>query len=339
MRLLGCISVIMFFFACHALASSKIDTIYFQNGDRITAEVKSLANNQLQLSTDDAKTINVQWDKVDSVQILNNMRILLKDGRILYGKILPAGKKGQGAIWSTVRDPVVIELIYIVGLSALEDTFFQRLKGTLGSGFSYVKASQVTQFNLSGSINYQSEKNRISLSYDGIFTRDPSAGYKQNQSGGANFFRFLPNNWFLNSALLAESNTELQLDLRTSLSAGGGNSFIISNSTHLYGALGVQGTRELSKGGNQYNMEGLAVVDYSVFIYDDPEVSFTMSAKLIPSLSDWGRVRFDIDSNLKWEIFNDFYLKWTFFYNYDSRPLTEGAAKNDWGDHPVGGRV
>jgi hypothetical protein len=78
MRLLGCISVIMFFFACNALASSKIDTIYFQNGDRITAEVKSLANNQLQLSTDDAKTINVQWDKVDSVQILNNMRILLK---------------------------------------------------------------------------------------------------------------------------------------------------------------------------------------------------------------------------------------------------------------------
>jgi len=330
MRLLGCISVIMYFFASSALAGAKIDTIYFQNGDRITAEVKSLANNQLQLSTDDAKTINVQWDKVDSVHILNNMRILLKDGRIMYGKILPAGEKGHGTIWSTARDPVIIELIYIVGLSALEDTFFQRLKGTLSSGFSYVKASQVAQLNFSGSINYQSEKNRISLSYDGIFSRDPNSGYKQNQSGVVNFFRFLPNNWFLTSSLSAESNTELQLDLRTSLAGGGGNSFIISNSTHLYGALGVQGTRELSKGGNQYNLEGLVVVDYSVFIYDDPEVSFTLSSKLIPSLSDWGRLRFDIDSNLKWEIFNDFYLKWTFFYNFDSRPLTEGAAKNDW---------
>jgi hypothetical protein len=330
MRLMGCISVIMYFFASSALAGAKIDTIYFQNGDRITAEVKFLENNQLQLSTDDAKTINVQWDKVDSVHIINNMRILLQDGRILYGKILPAGKKGQGTIWSTVRDPVVLELIYIVRLSALQDTFFQRLKGTLGTGFSYVKASQVTQLNLSGSINYQAEKNRISLSYDGIFTRDPNSGYKQNQSGGASFFRFLPKNWFLNSALSAQSNTELQLDLRTSLSVAGGNSLIISNSTHLFGALGVQGTRELSKGGNQYNMEGLVVVDYSVFIYDNPEVSFTMNSKLIPSLSDWGRVRFEIDSNLKWEVFNDFYLKWTFFYNFDSRPLTEGAAKNDW---------
>jgi len=326
----GFVFVYVLFLTMDSLAGPKIDTIYFQQGDRITAEVKSLRNNQLQLSTDDAKTINVQWDKVDSVIILNNMRILLKDGRILYGKILPAGQKGHGTIWSATGDPEMIELIYIVGLSALEDTFFQRLKGTLGSGFSYVKASKLTQLNLSGSINYQSEKNRVSLSYDGIFTRDASSGSKQNQSGGATFFRFLPRNWFLNSALLAESNTELQLDLRTSLSAGGGNSFIINNTTHLYGALGVQATRELSKGGNQYNLESLVVVDYSVFIYDDPEVSLTMSTKLIPSLSDWGRVRFDLDSNLKWEIFNDFYLKWTFFFNYDSRPLTENAEKNDW---------
>ena len=77
-------------------------------------------------------------------------------------------------------------------------------------------------------------------------------------------------------------------------------------------------------------MEGLLTANYSVFIYDNPDVSFNLTTKLIPSLSNLGRVRLDIDSNLKWEIFSDFYLKWTFFYNFDNQPLTEGAEKNDW---------
>lgn len=330
LRTLGFICAMALLFASDSLASGKIDTIYFQSGDRITAEVKSLENNSLKLSTDDAKIIYVAWNQVDSVKILNNMRILLEDGTIMYGKILPAGEKGQGYVWSREGDPLEMELIRIVSLSPLEDKFFNRLKGTLSSGFSYVKASQVTQLNLSGSINYQAKKNKVTLSYDGIFTKDPTSGYKQNQSGGFTFYRFLPQNWFLVSALTGESNTEQQLDLRTSLSLGGGKSMISTNSTHLYGALGLQATRELSPGGTQNNLEGLVIVDYSIFIYDDPEVSFNLSPKLIPSLSDWGRIRFDLDTNLKWEIFNDFYLKWTFYYNYDSRPLTEGAEKNDW---------
>jgi hypothetical protein len=312
------------------LAAPKIDTIYFQRGDRITGEVKSLENNQLRLSTDDAKTITVEWNKVDSVKILNNMRIVLENGEIMYGKILTAGEQGKGYIWSSDGDPVLIDLIRIVLLTLIEDKFMNRLSGTLSSGFSYVKASKVMQTNFSGSVQYLAEKNQVQLSYDGIFTRDPESGYNQRQDGGASFFRFLPNKWFLVSSISLESNTELQLDLRTSLSLGGGNSIVNSNFSRMYIALGLQGTRENAAGANQNNMEGVIATSYSVFIYEDPEVSFNLSARLIPSLSNMGRIRADIDTNLKWEIFSDFYLKWTFYYNFDSRPLSETAEKNDW---------
>jgi hypothetical protein len=70
--------------------ANKVDTIFFQNGDRITAEVKSMENNKLRLSTDDAGTITLEWDKVDSVKIINPMRIVLQNGEILYGLLLPA---------------------------------------------------------------------------------------------------------------------------------------------------------------------------------------------------------------------------------------------------------
>ena len=317
------------FISCN-IRAQKIDTIYFQNGDRVTAEVKSLENNQLRLSTDDAGTIRVEWNKVDSVKILNNMRIVLDQGGILYGKLLGAGEGGKCIIWNRIGDPIQLDLIRIVSLSQLEDEFLNRLNGTLSSGFSYVKASQVMQLNLNGSIEYQAEKNIIQLSYDGILTNDPKTGSTQRQDGGATFMRILPKNWFLVSSLSAESNSELGLDLRTSLALGAGNSFINTNFTRFYAAIGMQANRENTAQADQNNVEGLIVADYSVFIYDDPEVSFNVTANLIPSLTTWGRVRTNIDSSLKWEIFNDFYLKWTFYYNYDNQPLSETAEKKDW---------
>ena len=95
--------LVAIFISCN-IRAQKIDTIYFQNGDRVTAEVKSLENNQLKLSTDDAGTVNVEWNKIDSVKILNNMRIVLDDGKIMYGKILTAGEAGKCYIWSSLLD-------------------------------------------------------------------------------------------------------------------------------------------------------------------------------------------------------------------------------------------
>ncbi len=103
-----------------------------------------------------------------------------------------------------------------------------------------------------------------------------------------------------------------------------------TNTSILYAALGLQGNREISLGESQFNLEGVLTTQYTIFIYDDPEVSLKFTGELIPSLTTLGRIRTNIDSNLKWEIFKDLYLKWTFFYNFDSQPLSETAEKNDW---------
>ncbi len=316
-----------------SLIANKVDTIYFQNGDRITAEVKSLENNQLRLSTDDASTLKVEWNKVDSVKILTYMRIVLEEGDILYGKIMTAGVKGSCYIWHRDGDPLEVELIRIVSLTPVEDRFANRLNGSISSGFSYVKASEVMQINLNGSIEYLARKNLIILAYDGILTKDPQSGSNQRQNGGVTFRRVLPKNWFLLSQFTAESNSELQLDqldLRTSVGLGAGKSIVKSNFSHLYTALGFQGNRERSNEDHQVNFEGILAAGYSIFIYDDPEVSFDVTASAYPSLNDPGRVRTDVASSLKWEVFNDFYLKWTFYYSFDSRPLSGSTEKSDW---------
>jgi hypothetical protein len=84
------------------------------------------------------------------------------------------------------------------------------------------------------------------------------------------------------------------------------------------------------------NLEGIVGAGYSVFIYDDPEVSFNLTAAAYPSINDLGRLRSDVDSSLKWEVFNDFYLKWTFYYSFDSKPLSGSGEKSDWAISLVG---
>jgi hypothetical protein len=317
------------FVSCN-IQASKIDTIFFQGGDRVTAEVKSLENNKLKLSTADVGTIYVEWNKIDSVKILNNMRVVLDDGQIIYGKILTAGVAGQGYIWNREGDPILVELIHIVMLSPMEEKILDRLSGTLSSGFSYVKATHVMQMNLDASIKYQAEKNQIELYYSGLFSQDSLTGYSQNQNAGATFIRLFPKKWFLLSQFNLESNTEMDLDLRTSISEAIGNSFIRTNRTFLYAAVGLLANKEVSLGVGQFNLEGILSSQYSVFIYDDPEVSFDITAELIPSLTTLGRVRTTIDSSLKWEVFTDFFLKWTFWHNYDSQPISTDAEKIDW---------
>ena len=330
MRQIGAILFILYIAASQStLIAQKIDTIFLQQGDRITGEVKSMENNYLRLSTHDVGTVKIEWNKIDSVKILTSMRVELVDGRIMYGKLLTAGIVGSCYIWRREGDPLLVKLIRIVALSPVEEKFVDRLNGTLSTGFSYVKASDVAQLSFNGSLEYLARKNQGEIYYDGIITQD-SIKTSQRHNGGATFIRVLPQNWFFTTSFSLESNSELELDLRSNWGLGGGKSLVRTNFTIFYLAGGVQFNRETSKGIEQYNVESIAQANYSAFIYDDPEVSFDIKVELIPSLNNMGRLRSNITSNLKWEVFNDFYLKWSFYYTHDNRPLSETAAKTDW---------
>lgn len=310
--------------------AAKIDTIYLQQGDRITGEVKSLKNNYLNLKTNDVGTVSIKWNNIDSVKILSNMRIVLDEGQIFYGKLLTAGEDGKCYIWGNIGDPRLTPLAEIVMLSRLEDRIKDRFTGTLSSGFSYTKANDIMQLNLDATVSYLNGKNQYEASYDGNVTLQDTLDASERQSGKLTFRRLLPNNWFLVSELTGETNSEQNLDLRTSLAVGGGNSVVNSNRSTLRLAAAFQGSRELSAGDTQNSLEGVAGLNYSLFVYDSPKITFNLTSKVSPSLSDPGRIRADVDSNISWEIFHDFYLKWTFYYSFDSKPLSETAAKNDW---------
>jgi hypothetical protein len=78
----------------------------------------------------------------------------------------------------------------------------------------------------------------------------------------------------------------------------------------------------------QQNMEALLGAEYKLYRFD----RYTLQSQLLvyPGLSDSGRVRSTAKSSLSLKLSNNFTLSFSFWDNFDSRPLLN-AKKNELG--------
>ena len=55
------------------------------------------------------------------------------------------------------------------------------------------------------------------------------------------------------------------------------------------------------------------------------------AVSVLPSLTEWGRVRINIDTSFKRDLITDFYVSLTFWDDYDSGASMDGMSVNDLG--------
>src|SRR5262245_46619732 len=65
----------------------RIDVVTLANGDRITGEVVRLDRGRLEFKTDDAGTLNLEWDKLTSVVAARLVEVTTTDGRSFLGSL------------------------------------------------------------------------------------------------------------------------------------------------------------------------------------------------------------------------------------------------------------
>ncbi len=322
---------LMFLFSKEAKTQTfKIDTVYLHSGDKITGEMLSLDRGSLKLKTDDAGTLSIKWINIDSLCVLNPVRILKHNGGILYGRLYPSGKRQVCILQDENNETSELELQSVAELIQIRKRFIDRITGTISAGYRFTKATNISQLDFAGNAEYKGEKSIIAANYSVVFT-DDGTDKTQRQSGGAAYDRLLPNNWSVNGKIMAESNSEFKLDIRTSINTGASYGFISTSKHELRTFAGVSINREFSGQLTQNNLEGIAGVSYSVFILNTPKVTFDTDSYLIPSFTVPGRLRSTINADLNWEIFNDFYLKWNLFFSSDNKPLSGVDTRNDWG--------
>lgn len=317
-----------------AVAAPKTDILVFQNGDRLTGEVKGLERGKLSFNTDATGTISIEWDKVASVQSEQYLEVELSDGRRHFGRASQAQAEGTLKLrvgsGSNLREVPLVEVIRIAPIE--QGRFVDRLDGYVTAGYDYTKANDLQQFTFTGGLSSRNEKRQWSL--DGSTTLISQTG-KDDTSRydvGALNRRFLADRWFWQGFGSFAGNDELGLDLRTTLGAAFGRFLRQDQKSDWAAYAGLAVTHEnFSEQPTNESVEGVLGTQYWYFRYDSPEASFDATLNLYPSLTESGRVRSEGRLRARYEIVSDLFFEASFYGSYDSEPGEGAESKSDYG--------
>jgi hypothetical protein len=312
-------------------AQPKTDVVTLANGDRITGEVKLLDRGRLELSTDDAGTLYLEWDKLVSVVAARIVEVVTGDGRRFLGSLGRAGDRSIAVV--SPGETVTLQMAEVTIIRPIGGSFWRKLDGSVDTGFNYTRSSGVAQLNFNSDTVYEKPASRVRLTASVTVTeKDDDSGRDDRGSIEASYLRYRWREWFIVAAGRFETNESLGLTLRSQIGVATGPRLINTNRAQL--ALGAGLVLNDERGVDvepTQNVEALLVFNTSFYTYDRPRTNLDINLQYYPSLSDPGRQRVQLDAGVKRELWKDFFVALSLYNTYDSRPPNPAADTNDLG--------
>ena len=316
-------------FGVAPLKAQKTDVVVLKNGDQITGEVKAVSRGKLDYSTDDLGHLSIEWDKVLRLSSRNTFEIELRSGQILFGSLVEGAPDGSLAISGAAIN--AISIADVVRLTPIERRLWHRLSGNLDVGLTYAKANENLQLTSAGELRYRESR------FEGTFR---FSTYLQDQSGsnaatenniGVGAQRVVGRHWSAGLVGQFQQNDELNLAHRLTLGAVAVRTLVESPHAEVQFPVGMVVNQERFYGADTSNtsLEGLVGIEVVTFRFDSPKLEFSSLANGYPSLTQWGRFRFQADVRARYELLKDFFLGLRFTDSYDSDPPDPGSSKND----------
>ena len=312
------------------LRAQKTDVVVLPNGDRITGEIKGVSRGKLDYSTDDAGRISIEWEKVVRITSRQSYEVTLRSGQRLIGSLVETEQDGYLAVSGASVNAVPVRLV--VNITPLRDRFWRRLKGTFDLGFSYAKANQNVQFSASGDLRYRPPRWEAILDFNDYFQQQKGTESVTRNTISALVQWFAAPRWSVGGLSQYEQNDELGLTRRNTFGALGMRSLLESNRAEFRVPAGVLLSSEQFTGSDSVvvSMEAFVGLDLLAFRFDSPKLDFGTSAFAYPSLTESGRVRLQLTSRVKYELFKDFHVGIRLTDSYDSKPPGQSGSRNDF---------
>lgn len=336
-----------------AWAHSKTDVITVGNGDQITGAVSIMSAGKLSLSTDYAGIINIKWRDVLQIDSRYVYEVRLDDGERVYGRFMPNNVPNQLSFRSGKVNRQ-IDIDDIVEVRPIEAELADKLDLQLSSTFYADPDNQTLTLAARGTYDQRGGRTSFSARIDDSKTSSTDEENTVKQTSNASTFKISREFWrergtaqsyrVLNARY--DSNDELGFSHRGSLGIGLGRYLINELGHELAISAGIQGVQERREtcddrandgdniGGAQparskesqqtcNDAELFLNFNWHLYSFQKLDMDISLNGNTYPSLSDWGRVRGDLDLLISWELFDSFY--WT----VSARTEIDNAAGRD----------
>jgi hypothetical protein len=300
-------------------ANAKTDLVTLYNGDRVTGEVKSLKSGVLELSTDSMGTIKIEWQDIARLESEQFYEIRTSDGARHLGSVQPTDQPGQVRVLD-LHGEFQFDALQVVQIRPIEKSILDRLDIYFAAGYSFSRASSITQSSINTKIGYENEKSRNTLTGRASFTDSDEESTSSSRVDVDRAVWTSRKNRFRASFANFESNDELGLDHRVGVGAGLGAYLLDTYRNRLTGVAGLQIiTEQQEDSGSDQDIELYLSGRYLAWRLDTPELDLDFGLSIYPSLTEGGRVRSSSDLRLRWELIEDLFFDITAYGSYDNK--------------------
>jgi hypothetical protein len=301
------------------------------NGDSINGDVKGFARGKLEFEIPGSSATHIEFDDLSAIGSPDMWDIELDNQTRVFGSLEPGSTPGSVRILFPSGEALEVPLGSIVTLTSIDSTFWSRLDGFLEFGFSFAKANSVTNYTLAAQVSYRGEKWASSFKLDSRSNSQDDAETTRRHQASLDLIRMFARTWYAGAFTQIEHNQELDLDLRWLLGVIGGRDILQSNKIEWKWLVGVLRNQEEYVGREPTtSAEALLGTTFNFFTFGNWESDIASSLLVYPSLTESGRVRVDFDISYRQDLFDDFYLRLSFYDQFDSQP-PPGASDNDFG--------
>lgn len=314
--------------------AAKTDLLQLTNGDVVTGEIKELDRGRLNYKTDFMETVSVEWDWITQLTSTHAFLVTTHEGDQYFGQLVASGQDRVLRV-SFLEQFYDLPMDDVVRIRRIKRGFWDRIDFSVSLGFSYTKASAVTQLTADARIAYRDRKHYGELKANTILTDKggDEEDVKRRYDLHGTYQRTISGDFYGGGTLAGQRNDELGLKLRVLSGVHAGYRFVQTNSSLFATEVGANVNREYSSDGQQkeYNVEAVLSGSFSLFFYETPKTDLKLDASLYPSLTASKRIRVEADASLRQEVIKDFFVELQYYESYDSLPPSGSTSKSDRG--------
>jgi hypothetical protein len=315
-----------------ATAYSQSDSLIFNNGNYIVGEVKSMDRNILKIETDYSDDdFTIEWDGIKEIYTNTYFLITLTDGSRYNGHI-KSMEPGKISILTDDGQTIEVDQDEIVILNELDKGFWSQLYASINLGFDLTKDNNFRQVSMRSNVGYMAKRWQLDGSYNMLFSTQDDVSDIRRTDGASTFKYFLSHDWYPLASVEFLSNTDQQLNLRTTGKLGMGKYIIHTNQSYWGFSAGANYNNEdyFIDSLDRKSWEGFIGTELNLFNIGD--LSLLTAFTAYPSFTESGRWRSDFKFDAKYDLPLDFYISLGVTINYDNRPVP-GSPETDYVMH------